>query len=394
MEGSGRLFTKEFVALNCIAFLSNANMAVFFQFHQYLSVLAIGEEWFGTIIGLFSIAALVVRPLVSPFLHDGNLRFWMMTGTAGLVLSLWGYSWALHLWSMVLVRIMHGITYVVVGTAFTAILVRFIPPSRSGQAFGLMTVIMLLPFAIVPPLLDCLTAQFGGFVGVVHGTAFFMVLIFPLTLMVTRPAAGIERRAHHFIGLREFMEDLRNYRVSLLLLLMLLLYTGYAPVFFFLERYATGRGIESAGLFFTISITTEIAVRVVAGSLFDKINKILLAVLSFLAIGIGYVVLSGLSGPGMLYGLAVFLGLGWGVVMPVLNALMFDVSSPRLKGFNANLGMQMFQAGFFVGPLIGGAILTHGGFRGLYYFCAACSFLAMALSPAMGRKRKPSDLLQ
>jgi len=169
---------------------------------------------------------------------------------------------------------------------------------------------------------------------------------------------------------------------------MLLLYTTYAPVFLFVERYAAATGIKTAGVFFTISIITQIAIRVLAGRLFDRINKPLLAFASFLTIGVGYIFLAHFSGTTMLYSLGVFLGLGWGVIMPMLNALMFDVSPVRLKGFNTNLGIQTLQAGFFVGPLVGGTILTYSGFRGLYYFCAGCAFCAMMLAPLIHVKEK------
>ena len=35
-----------------------------------------------------------------------------------------------------------------------------------------------------------------------------------------------------------------------------------------------------------------------------------------------------------------------GVAMPLINALAFDLSTPRLRAYNSNLGMQMFQGGF------------------------------------------------
>ena len=60
------------------------------------------------------------------------------------------------------------------------------------------------------------------------------------------------------------------------------------------------------------------------------------------------------------FALGGLLGLGWGVVMPVLNALLFDRSRPKLRAFNTNLGLQMFQGGFFVGPLAGAVALHRG----------------------------------
>ena len=52
--------------------------------------------------------------------------------------------------------------------------------------------------------------------------------------------------------------------------------------------------------------------------------------------------------------------------MPVFNALLLDVSGSRLRAFNTNLGMQMFQAGFFFGPFIGAPIVAGLGFSRLF----------------------------
>ena len=174
----------------------------------------------------------------------------------------------------------------------------------------------------------------------------------------------------------------------MLLLLMLLLYSSFTPIFFFLEGYAKTIGIPNPGLFLTLSTLSEIGVRLFAGSLFDRMNKVFLSAGSLAAIGLGYLALAHVSGPILFYGLGIFLGLGWGVVMPVLNALMFDISPSRLRGLNTNLAVQMFQGGFFLGPLLGGLILTRWDFRVLYYFCTLFAFGAVALTPFLMARSK------
>ncbi len=54
-----------------------------------------------------------------------------------------------------------------------------------------------------------------------------------------------------------------------------------------------------------------------AGSLFDRMNKVSLVAGSLAAIGLGYLALANFFGPVMFYGLGIFLGLGWGVAMAV-----------------------------------------------------------------------------
>ncbi len=388
MSGTERLFTKEFLALNGVAFLTFCNMAVFFQFYLYLQTLPIAPEWYGFLIALFSVTGLIIRPLISPFLSSGNARKWMLISVAGVIVSLLGYNLATDFWSMFLVRAVHGITYVILGVALNARLVDLIPPSKSGQAFGLITVITLLPFAVIPPILDMATPRLGGFATVLNLSAALMVMIFPISLAVKTPAGKGRDMAIQRPSIGDLTKNLKDRRVSMLLLLMLLLYSSYTPVFFFIEGYARKTGITNPGLFFTLSTVSEIGVRLFAGPLFDRINKLYLVAGSLAAIGMGYLALAHLSGSFMFYSLGIFLGLGWGVVMPVLNALLFDVSPPHLRGFNTNLGVQMFQGGFFLGPLVGGLILTRLDFKAIYYFCAILTFGSMALTPLLTERGK------
>lgn len=391
MSQPERLFTREFLALNGIAFLAISNMAVFFQFYLYLNTLPISPEWYGFLIAVFSVTGLVLRPLVSPYLHFGNARIWIFISTVGVIVSLLGYSLALDFWGMSLVRAVHGIAYAILGIAINARMVGLIPPSKSGQAFGLVTVVMLLPFAVIPPVLDAATRQLGGFAAVLNLAAALMLLAFPLALAVKTPAGKGRDMAGRRLSIGDLAGNLKDRRIIVLLLVMLLLYSGYTPIFFFLEGYAKKIGIPNPGLFFTLSTVSEIGVRLLAGQLFDRVSKVRLAAGSLAAIGLGYLALAHLSGPAMFYGLGIFLGLGWGVVMPVLNALLFDISPAHLKGLNTNLGVQMFQGGFFVGPFVGGLALSYGDFRSLYYFCAVLIFCATALMPFLAVKEDNVD---
>jgi MFS family permease len=74
--------------------------------------------------------------------------------------------------------------------------------------------------------------------------------------------------------------------------------------------------------------------------------------------------------------------------MPVLNALLFDCSTTRLRAFNTNLGLQMFQTGFFIGPLLGAFILQRGGYEGLYYCCAALALVSAGLLFRLPEKKE------
>lgn len=382
MPPSEKIFTKEFLALNGVIFLVFCNVAVFFQFQNYLQgELHLPPPSLGFLIGIFAFTALIVRPIISPFLHSDNARKWLFISTVGVIVSLLFYYPARGFWSMVVVRILHGGIYVVLATAALTKMMDSIPETRSGQAFGLITVITLLPYAVMPPLLDPLIRAFGGFLPVLYFTAFLMVLVFPLLLVIKTKAKEKGEKARQRITGREVIENLKDKQIFSLLLISLLVYTAFAPVFFFLKGYALKIGISNPGWFFTLSTFMEIAVRLFGGPLLDKGSKARLLVFSLSGLVAAYFILAHTSGLYLFYGLGLGFGICWGVAMPLLNGLIFDCSAPRFRALNTNLAMVMFQGGFFLGPLLGGWILNDWDYKILYYACGWLILAALVLMP-------------
>ncbi|MGO9571396.1 MAG: MFS transporter [Desulfomonilaceae bacterium] len=385
---SEKLITKDFLALNAIVFLTYCNIAVFFEFHHYLGTLPIDEKWFGLLIALFSVTVLVIRPIISPLLHPDNAKRWIGISCFWVIVSLLLYNVAQDFWTMAIVRLIHGAAYVVMATAVVSRLVGSIPRDKSAQAFGLISVITLLPYAVIPPILAPLTRWAGSFENVLNLSCVLMVLSFPLLSMVWSGPPDTDLASRDRIGWREVVDNLKDARILSLMLLSLVVWTSYTPVFYFLRGQGEQIGVTNPGWFFTLSTFAEIAVRLVAGSMFDKFDKSKLLLGSLLWLGLGNLVMAHVATPTTFYALGVVLGLGWGVAMPVLSGLTFDVSQPRFRALNTNLAMEMFQCGFFVGPLAGGIILVHSSYTTLYYACAGLLFAGLATAPALCSKKE------
>ncbi len=250
MKQLGTLFTREFLALNALLFLTFCNMALFFQFHEYLGSLPIPRDDFGFIIAVFSLVVLIIRPIISPLLTPENSKKWITISAVLLVFSLLLYFVADGFWSMVLVRVFHGAAYVVLATAALCQLIECIPPDRSGQAFGLISVITsVVPYAIIPPIISPLAHLLGGFREVLGLSA--LVMAFSLWLLWyipgnPRKGAVQDRR----ITFQDIIFNLRDPRVLILLFLSLTVWTTFTPVFYFLKGYGDKIGVSNPGLLF------------------------------------------------------------------------------------------------------------------------------------------------
>lgn len=385
----GLFFSGKFAGLMGAAFLAYANISVFFGFVDHLRTLPVATADYGMLIGVLAAVALVVRPVISPFFHAGNARPLLFLGAGLVAVTLAAYSLAGGFWSMLIVRMVHGVSFAVLGTALMTLIVEVIPREKSAQFFGYIAVVTLLPNTLVPPLLPFLETQLGGFNRILLLFSALTLLTFPLVFAVGRKEpAKKEGSAPAVLSRRDILENLKDVRVIRILLAMLLLYCGHALVFFFLDGYGRSIGLLYAGIFLTFSTVGEIGIRVVAGSVFDRMDKTRLAGWSLAGLGIAYIALALAPGKWEFFALGLCFGLGWGVAMPVFNGLMFDVSKPKFRAFNINLGLQMFQAGFFLGPLIGAPILARWGYAALYFICAGMSLLAAVLMFQKKAKRE------
>jgi MFS family permease len=166
----------------------------------------------------------------------------------------------------------------------------------------------------------------------------------------------------------------------MLLAAMLCLYSGTALVFYFTAGYAEAVGLAGVGFFFTLTTIGEIGVRAGAGGLLDRVNKARSAAAALVILAAAYALLGRTESGILFFGLGAIIGLGWGVTMPLFNGLMFDVSEAKFRPLNTNLGLQMFQAGYFAGPFIGGFLVDHLGLRWVFYFSAALALAGSACS--------------
>jgi MFS family permease len=175
------------------------------------------------------------------------------------------------------------------------------------------------------------------------------------------------------------LDNLKDSNIAVLFIVNLLLYSTYTIIFFFIKKYGHTKGIENPGYFFTIATSVMIGVRLIGGNLFDKLNKATLTAISMCGLSICYTLIAHTFSTGMFYMLAFFIGLGWGIGMPLLNALIFDFSVPRFRGTNLNLSLVMMQAGFFIGPFLGGILIGCWDYNGIFYLCGLLSSIAAVL---------------
>ncbi len=357
-----KLLSFEFAAICAISVLAFCNISIFYGFYSYLTDLGIPPAWRGPLLALEPLTALVVRPFLGRYLTLANGVRFMRVGMALATLSLCCYPFATTIPAIACVRVLHGMGFVTVVTGLMGTLMAFLPRKQSAQGFGLFSVTILLPYALMPPFVETLLPHLGN-----HGMAYALaaplmlpafLLLVPLgrrarALAATLPPSHLERP-----GWDEVRASLKSGGVLGLVGANFCIVAGHSIVFFFMRDFAAGIGMGNPGAFFTCANAATIAVRVLGGRMLDRLDKGRALVLT--AVGLGVLVpLFALAGlPVVLLCMAVLYGIGMALTMPLVNASMFSISPPRLRTYNANLLMIAVDAGFFVGPFLGGAVMA------------------------------------
>ncbi len=384
-----RLLSFEFVGLCSVSFLAFCNVTVFYDLFGYLASLGIPAELRGLVIGSYSLTAMALYLVASPLLTFANAPRTMFLGIAVLAASGIAYLHVHSFWGLLSLRMLNGAGQFCVGAGAMALLVAVIPPERSGQAFGIYSVAILVAYALVPAVMDAFAPLVRS---PPQGYAAATLSLLPAAWIVWRirhrlggdpgsPPARARRP-----GWTEIRADLARPVVALLLLLNVVYFANWSSVFFLFKGFAEREGIANVGAFFTVQMGFMIAIRLGAGRLFDALDKAWLVGASFAAIAVGHLALDRLPGVWAVPFLGALFGIGLGAGYPSLNGLMFEISPPRSRALAANLMLFAVQAGFFLGPVLGGALVARRGYHGYFTASVAMALAAVAASPALAQR--------
>lgn len=368
MSNISKLFSPGFVAVNLVFALVTSIAAVFFVFAGYLQQLGIPPAVAGFILSADALAALIVLPLITPLLHPGTARRWLVGGSVILAAALFMMGHVSSVPLLTAARLLQGTGFSCVVAALITITVQFIPQEMSGSAFGYISLVRLLPYAFIPLIFGIFSITSATFKSVLN-VATLTALLPIFMLMLPAAPHSLDEQNSRSPGLAGLAASVRSAPVIVVLLSSLLFYCGHSAIFYYLKQFCLAAKVD-ANAFFTIATVMIIVVRLFGGRLFDSRHKELLCAAGLFIAAACYVLLPLTSDRHMFFVLAGISGLGWGIAMPLQAAAMFDISTPATRAMNQNLLMLVMQGGFFIGPFLGGQLISNFGY-GILFFCLA-----------------------
>lgn len=361
------LFTFEFISLCIITFLTLCNISIFYNFHLYLQHLGFEGKEAGIIIGLYSLSAMALYASASRHVRYDNAFTCMLAGV--FILGGCGVSYLIvnSFWSLAMVRIASGAGIFLVMAACMVVLVENIPQEKTGIAFSLYSVALLSPYSIMPAISEIIADYVGAPTRLYMATASLLlpaagcILIMQKRIRIQQPEPAHPSGENHGQRGGERKNIFRK-PVVYIMLVNTAYFTIFSGLFFLFEGLGVQRGIENPGFFFTTQMGVMIAIRLLGGRFFDTFSKVALVSIALLVTGMGFALLLVVPDATWILPIAALFGLGMGLCVPPLNSLMYLVTEPKYRGYNANMMMLSLHFGMFTGPFVGAWVVDAGGY--------------------------------
>lgn len=314
----------------------------------------------GYLIGVYTVAALVIRPFAGYLLDTRGRKTAYLGGLFFFALFLFGYQVATGFLLLLVVRFLHGVSWGVLTTGGSTVAADLLPAERRGEGLGYYGLTMTLAMAF-GPLLGLQIAGDSAYSRLFLVAGLIASVAALMGLLVRYPQIAPSRKpfsVHTFL-------DRRVVPVALISLVSMLSYGGIVS---FLTLFTEERGLN-AGLFFLVFAVTMSLSRPLAGRLLDLRGPALVLTGGLLLLAVGYIVLAMSESTPLFAAAAALLGVGNGNVLPTLQVMAINLVEPHRRGVASSTLFSAIDLGIGMGSTLLGWLAERAGMATMFTLC-------------------------
>lgn len=362
-----KLWSKDFISITTISFF------IFLAFYVVLSVLPLymvgnlhaGTDKVGLTITLFLLAAIIIRPFAGKWVTKGSQKKILVYSSIAFFIASIFYPIATNLWELLILRVLHGITFGVITTVKGTICAELIPASRRGE--GLSYFSMAMSLAMV----------FGPYIGLkfanvnAYNTAFIVCMIISavniLLALFMKVPQKIKKSNVTFKKSNFSWNDIFDKNAAPFALATFILACAYSGVSAFLSLYTKHLGmVETASSFFIIYAVFVLISRPFTGRWSDRFGTKVIIYPCLIIFAVGMLLLSQTRFSGMMLLAGAFIGIGYGSVTPVFQTQTISSVESHRVGIANSLFFNSMDAGMAIGAYVLGITASALGYRSIY----------------------------
>jgi predicted MFS family arabinose efflux permease len=389
---SERLWNKNYIILILvnIFFAFSFNM-VSTILSKYLVQLGMALTATGVVLGIFSITALIIRPISGVAADRLNKKNILIISNLLIGFSVLGYTVSDSVTVIMLFRILHGIGFGMSGTASIALASEIIPKNRTGEGIGYVGLGQILAVAVAPGLGIMVADQLGY--GATFVTSFILAMIASFLLLFFRSDSSATREKPSVSAKISFNQLIAK-DVLIFAIISGVMSFNNGIVNAYILLFSDQLNIGNISAYFFVSAVVMLIIRPLSGRVMDT-KGLSVVVYPAFVIGIIAMVFHGLSTSLWMLLVAVVLK---SIAGASIQASLLAESIRRAGENRSGVATSTFYIGADVGqgigPMIGGMIATAFGYNVMFYFCGLVTLLGglLFLANMVMEKKKASCL--
>ena len=326
----------------------------------------------GLVVGVFSLASLLVRPFLGASMDQAGRRGFLLAGAGIYVAASLGYLAIQSLPGLLLWRVFHAIGLATFSTAATSLAGDLAPARRRGATMGVFGLAQAGALTVGPGVGQAVRSALG-YTGLFLATT--CTALAALVCALRLPGGPSPRPEEMPGGWTRNWASLHTAAVPVAVQFAASI--PYGIIVSFLAVVARERGMDVVGTFFAILALSSLVVRLVAGKAYDTWGASVVLAPAFVALAAAMAILAVAARPGLFLLAAVPAGLGIGSAHTTLMARVVDRSARENRASSVAGFIMWWELGVGGGSILMGRLAEAAGFYAMFVVAASLPLLGL-----------------
>lgn len=336
----------------------------------------------GAIFSGFSVSRALLMPLFGRLSDRRGRKWFIVTGLALYTILSLAYLVAESVGGLILVRVIHGMASAMVIPIAMAYIADLSAVGSEGRQMGTFSIALYLGMGIGPLLGGVISAAAGMAAVFLSMTAFSLLSVLVCLAFVPESAP----RPRPAMSNRGVMGN-SALRAAVFFQLINAFANGTFMVFVpLIASLAFGLSTAETGLVISVSSLSTSVLQRWSGGLADRYDKTALIVAGTALIAATLFVIPSLSGFPALLLAALAIGIGGGVSLPAVTAIVTIAGRSVGQGAAMGASNTAMGVGMIVSPLLSGMVMDLYGITDVFYLSGVICALALPLFVVLARK--------
>ncbi|MBD2593388.1 MFS transporter [Nostoc spongiaeforme FACHB-130] len=356
----------------------------------YIQDVGGSKQEIGIVMGGFAIGLLLFRPMLGKLADQRGRKLVLLIGLTVAAIAPFGYLVFTSISILFFLRIFHGISIAAFTTGYSALVADLAPVAIRGEIISYMSLTAPIGLAIGPALGGYLQDSFGYSPLFLFTAAVAVIGLLCASQVINPPVNTQAQSERQNIN---FWQILVSSRVRVPALVMLLVGSSVGTVHVFVSLFIKSTEVNfNGGWFFTVAAISSFTIRVFAGKASDRVGRGLFITFGIAAYTLACALLWQANSTNAFLISAIAEGCGGGTMISMIVTMMADRSLPQERGQVFAICMAGFDLGIAIAAPIFGYVSEFVGYRNMFGYSAALTFLALLIFLTLSNKSLTSSL--